>query len=73
MTIGRWRIRPRWRTRPDWAVWMNRDRYPEGDVYRASIGWILITVMVDCMSQAQRNVQAVKLRRFMAGMTHGKD
>jgi hypothetical protein len=52
---------------------MNRDRYPEGDVYRASIGWILITVMVDCMSQAQRNVQAVKLRRFMAGMTHGKD
>jgi hypothetical protein len=54
-------------------VWFNRDRYPEGDVYRVSLGRVLVTVMVDCMAQAQRNAMAVQLRRFMAGLTHGKD
>ena len=61
MTIGKWRVRPRWHRRASSALWVDRTRFPEGTVYRAAIGLLQVTVMVDCQADEARNAAALKL------------
>lgn len=41
------RFRTRVRTRREAAFWLRRDCFPEGDVYRWSLGRFMVTTMVD--------------------------
>jgi hypothetical protein len=52
--VGRWRVRPRWHRRKYSAFWANRTCFPEGTVYRAAVGPIQVTVMVDAMTPQKR-------------------
>jgi hypothetical protein len=54
MNCGRWRIRPRWHVRKTRGWWTDRQRYPQGTVYRMAVWRIQVTVMVDCMTAAER-------------------
>ena len=67
MNIGRWRIRPRWHVRNYSGLWMDRTRYPQGTVYRAALGLIHITVMVDAMTAAERQTQTNALQEWLHG------
>jgi hypothetical protein len=65
VTIGRWRIRTRWHVRQHSGLWWDRTRFREGTVYRAAIGLIQITVMVDAMTHAERDESAKKVNDLL--------
>jgi hypothetical protein len=67
VNIGRWRIRPRYHIRTYSGLWVDRTRYPQGTVYRAAVGLIQVTVMVDAMTEEQREAQQNALQEWLHG------
>jgi hypothetical protein len=65
MKLGRWRIRLRYHCRKQSAAWVDRTVYPEGTVYRAAVGLLQMTVMVDRMTDAERQTIADQLQWFV--------
>jgi len=48
-------------------VWCDRTRYPQGTVYRAALGLLQITVMVDAMTDAERQAHTNALQEWLHG------
>jgi hypothetical protein len=67
MIFGQWRVRPRWHWRNSSGLWVGRTQFPEGTVYRAALGLVQITVMVDCQTDAQRQAAAKRILEWLNG------